>query len=327
MPVSIDGPTDLYRYFDAEGQLLYVGISFSAIARASQHRKEKGWWTEFTNMTVERFDTRSQAEAAEIEAIKSESPVHNVIHNRSVVRPSTAAPWVCGSCESHFGRKKGDGYIQVHWNVMWQSVCASCDQLGDNSRYWIDGTRISNLAEVERWTHHLLGKRWLVPGEWSDCIWRSCTITGAHESARSIIDKRSPMTKAEREWESMQSVRADGTIKLYGLEDLEEAAAFVDARAHEIRTGSASNLHKLNYVRHSCGTYTKLHHTSDSRRCGHFYCYGCREHFRTWTSNPRWPKDVPVWPDKTSDSWGSDDRDALWAEHIASTPKYEWSPA
>lgn len=31
-------PTDLYRYFDAEGRLLYVGISLSAIApsRAAQ---------------------------------------------------------------------------------------------------------------------------------------------------------------------------------------------------------------------------------------------------------------------------------------------------
>ena len=35
--------TDLYRHFDAAGNLLYVGISFSAINRFSQHKYGSEW--------------------------------------------------------------------------------------------------------------------------------------------------------------------------------------------------------------------------------------------------------------------------------------------
>ena len=83
-----DGATDLYRFFDADGRLLYVGISFSAVARASQHRGEKPWWPEVANMTVERHDTRDAAAEAELAAILSEKPIHNVVGNRgSIPKP------------------------------------------------------------------------------------------------------------------------------------------------------------------------------------------------------------------------------------------------
>jgi predicted GIY-YIG superfamily endonuclease len=70
--------TDLYRFFDGDGALLYIGISFSAVARAAQHRK-KGWWGNVAKMTVERLDTRQAAEEAELAAIAKERPLHNVV--------------------------------------------------------------------------------------------------------------------------------------------------------------------------------------------------------------------------------------------------------
>jgi predicted GIY-YIG superfamily endonuclease len=81
MLMSSNASTDLYRYYDADGQLLYVGISLSAVARASQHRAEKGWWQDVARMTVEHLPTRQAAEDAERSAIRAEKPVHNVIHN------------------------------------------------------------------------------------------------------------------------------------------------------------------------------------------------------------------------------------------------------
>ena len=82
--MSTDSTTDLYRYFDAEGRLLYVGISFSAIARAAQHREDKGWWQDVARMHVEHLPTRSDAVNAERHAIRTEQPLHNVVHNGKI---------------------------------------------------------------------------------------------------------------------------------------------------------------------------------------------------------------------------------------------------
>lgn len=71
--------TDLYRFFDASGRLLYVGISLHAAQRASQHRAEKAWWPKVARMEVERVDgDRSDALAAELAAIQTERPIYNI---------------------------------------------------------------------------------------------------------------------------------------------------------------------------------------------------------------------------------------------------------
>jgi excisionase family DNA binding protein len=72
-------PTCLYRHFDADGALLYVGVSLSAIARLCQHRAESGWFGRITTVTLQWFPNRSQALAAETAAIRSEHPLHNVM--------------------------------------------------------------------------------------------------------------------------------------------------------------------------------------------------------------------------------------------------------
>lgn len=73
--------TDLYRHFNLEGELLYVGISINAFERYKQHAIEKDWFDSVINMTVERFSTRQQALEAEKAAIKAEKPKYNVVHN------------------------------------------------------------------------------------------------------------------------------------------------------------------------------------------------------------------------------------------------------
>lgn len=68
----------LYRHFDAEGNLLYVGISLSAVARLIQHRSS-GWFDQIVRIDIERFDSRDTALAAENIAIKKERPRHNKV--------------------------------------------------------------------------------------------------------------------------------------------------------------------------------------------------------------------------------------------------------
>lgn len=73
--------TVLYRHFDVNDTLLYVGISGDAYTRFKQHRAEgKGWTKESVKMTSEWFGNREQAEEAEVAAIISEHPKHNIRH-------------------------------------------------------------------------------------------------------------------------------------------------------------------------------------------------------------------------------------------------------
>lgn len=77
--------THLYRHFDANGQLLYVGISLSALKRLSQHNSQSRWADQIANVTIETFPTRDSALAAEREAIISERPIHNRALNPNVM--------------------------------------------------------------------------------------------------------------------------------------------------------------------------------------------------------------------------------------------------
>lgn len=71
--------TALYRFFDEGGALLYVGITADVEVRWLNHERYKPWWPQVAEKRVEWFDNRPDALAAELEAIRSERPVHNVI--------------------------------------------------------------------------------------------------------------------------------------------------------------------------------------------------------------------------------------------------------
>ena len=77
--------TDLYRIFDAEGALLYVGISLNAARRSSDHRA-KPWWPQVARIEVETHPTRGDALHAEYAAIDDEKPRYNVRTTRPAAR-------------------------------------------------------------------------------------------------------------------------------------------------------------------------------------------------------------------------------------------------
>lgn len=74
--------TALYRFYDADGALLYVGITYDIGIRFHNHSRKKEWWPAATDLTVKWYETRDLAMAAEREAIKTESPVWNIQHAR-----------------------------------------------------------------------------------------------------------------------------------------------------------------------------------------------------------------------------------------------------
>ena len=71
----------LYRHFDAEGKLLYVGVSISALNRLASHQQNSHWFWDISKVEVSKFETRQASLDAETAAIKNEKPLHNIIHN------------------------------------------------------------------------------------------------------------------------------------------------------------------------------------------------------------------------------------------------------
>jgi hypothetical protein len=110
--------TTLYRLFAGDGRLLYVGIADDPLARFKQHRRDKFWWPRVTATSMQQFDTRVEAEAAEARAIFTENPVHNMAGADPERPDRTLAdhpllvdgiPWRCFHCN----RSAFPGYLQL----------------------------------------------------------------------------------------------------------------------------------------------------------------------------------------------------------------------
>lgn len=75
--------TSLYRHFNGAGELLYVGVSLSAIQRLGQHAEHADWFKSISRVTIEHCDTREAALAAERAAVIRERPLHNIHHKKA----------------------------------------------------------------------------------------------------------------------------------------------------------------------------------------------------------------------------------------------------
>ena len=70
-------PAAVYRHFDAEGELLYIGRSHNPVARLDAHMARSPWAKQITSVTLDWFDSDDEAKAAEREAIAAECPPCN----------------------------------------------------------------------------------------------------------------------------------------------------------------------------------------------------------------------------------------------------------
>jgi hypothetical protein len=73
----------VYRMFAADGALLYVGRTVNFSQRRQDHRL-KPWWPAVASITKEWHPTAAAAALAELRAIRSELPLHN-IRNRPIL--------------------------------------------------------------------------------------------------------------------------------------------------------------------------------------------------------------------------------------------------
>lgn len=73
--------TALYRHYDAEGVLLYVGIAECEKRRRVEHSKYSRWFGMVSKTEVVELPSRRLAECEEKLAIKIEKPLYNIVHN------------------------------------------------------------------------------------------------------------------------------------------------------------------------------------------------------------------------------------------------------
>ena len=89
----------LYRFFDAGGDLLYVGITNDPGRRWGRHASDKPWWHEVDRIEIERYPDRTSVLAAERKAIQEEHPRYNVAHVPASIAPAIVEdrprPGVC----------------------------------------------------------------------------------------------------------------------------------------------------------------------------------------------------------------------------------------
>lgn len=73
--------TAVYRIFDAENALLYVGMSVAPETRFADHRTCKRWMREDAHRyEIAWYASRAEAEREEKRAIREERPRHNSMH-------------------------------------------------------------------------------------------------------------------------------------------------------------------------------------------------------------------------------------------------------
>lgn len=79
-------PVAVYRFFDAAGQLIYVGQTADPKERFRRHSAESDWWSEVAHRLVDWWPDKAAAVAEEARLVAEQSPRYNVQHSPVVVR-------------------------------------------------------------------------------------------------------------------------------------------------------------------------------------------------------------------------------------------------
>ena len=110
--------TAVYRFFDANGELLYVGLTNNTATRWDYHARRKPWWADVAGKSVTWYDDRPTAARAEAQAIRTEAPRWNIVipsddgrrlsANYKAGRPATGQTrsWASGLRATSGGRSR-----------------------------------------------------------------------------------------------------------------------------------------------------------------------------------------------------------------------------
>ncbi|MFD8771393.1 GIY-YIG nuclease family protein [Streptomyces sp. NPDC059916] len=115
--MDYEQPAAVYRLFDDEDHLLYVGLTHAPQQRWKDHRKEMLWWREVEFKAITWFATRREAWQAEQAAIEAERPLYNANFEGLGPMPGVPAqPW--GHRTAYQYRETRTGY-RIQW-YLWR---------------------------------------------------------------------------------------------------------------------------------------------------------------------------------------------------------------
>jgi predicted GIY-YIG superfamily endonuclease len=98
--------TTLYRAYDEADRLLYVGITDDDLERRlNNHARYATWPAYLDRLTIQIFPDRASACAAELAAIRSEKPLHN-IHCKSGADRHAASSLKSDAATSREGQER-----------------------------------------------------------------------------------------------------------------------------------------------------------------------------------------------------------------------------
>ena len=137
-PIDFNRRTALYRLYDDDGVLLYIGIAFSPEARWKDHTR-KPWWHLVAKKAVEWYDTRLLALEAEARAVESERPVYNVLGVSQPMPVPTGKP----------SRAQGQAVFRCD-DKTWTEFGRACKAIGLGRASAIRMHIIKSVEEFER---------------------------------------------------------------------------------------------------------------------------------------------------------------------------------
>jgi predicted GIY-YIG superfamily endonuclease len=116
---------ELYRHYDEDDNLLYIGISVNTTARLVGHKDTSDWFKDISKITIEHFETRYEAEQAERKAIREENPICNVLRYCDDKQlPRSHAPLMPPHIERHYAalwRAKGHSKATLIKRLFWET--------------------------------------------------------------------------------------------------------------------------------------------------------------------------------------------------------------
>ena len=96
----------LYRIYDTDDELLYIGATINPGGRFNDHARAQPWWDEAATIRLEHFDSLEALLAAEDAAIRLDGPQYNVLP--AIIRPWASKPRRPRGGGSVF--RRADGY-------------------------------------------------------------------------------------------------------------------------------------------------------------------------------------------------------------------------
>lgn len=137
----------LYRIFDADGALLYVGATMNPSSRLNEHSKLKPWWDEASTITLEHFASYESLIDAETQAIRTENPKYNQLHAKL---PTWTRKPRGKSGDGTLFQRSSDGLWVGRLVVNGRTKCVSAKHREDAARKLADLRAAAGLEQVTR---------------------------------------------------------------------------------------------------------------------------------------------------------------------------------